>query len=75
MWIISLAFPVYAAGMCLEATFNGSGDTRTPARLNFFCFWLGQIPLAWLLSVPAGLGPLGVYVAVPVSFSALALRS
>ncbi len=45
--------------MCLEATFNGSGDTWTPTRLNFFCFWCGQIPLAWLLSVPAGLGPLG----------------
>ena len=75
LWIISLAFPIFAAGMCLEATFNGSGDTWTPTRLNFFCFWLGQIPLAWLLSVPAGLGPLGVYIAVPVSFSALTLWS
>jgi putative MATE family efflux protein len=72
LWIVSLAFPVYAAGMCLEGTFNGAGDTWTPTRLNFFCFWLGQIPLAWLLSIPAGLGPLGVYIAVPVSFTALA---
>lgn len=75
LWIISLAFPVYAAGMCLEGTFNGAGDTATPTRLNFFCFWLGQIPLAWLLSVPGGLGPLGVYIAVPVSFTALATWS
>jgi len=41
LWVISLAFPLYAAGMCLEATFNGSRDTWTPPRLNFFCFWLG----------------------------------
>jgi putative MATE family efflux protein len=75
LWIVSLAFPVYAAGMCLEGTFNGSGDTWTPTRLNFFCFWLGQIPLAWLLAVPAGLGPLGVYIAVPVSFSVLTVWS
>lgn len=71
LWIISLAFPVYAAGMCLEATFNGSGDTWTPTRLNFFCFWVGQIPLAWVLAVPAGFGPLGVYISLPVSFTVL----
>lgn len=75
LWIISLAFPLYAAGMCLEATFNGSGDTWTPTRLNFFCLWLGQVPLAWLLADPAGLGPAGVYIAVPVSFSALTIWS
>lgn len=75
LWIISLAFPLYAAGMCLEATFNGSGDTWTPTRLNFFCLWLGQVPLAWVLSGPAGLGPLGVYIAVPVSFTALTVWS
>ncbi len=75
LWIVSLAFPLYAAGMCLEGAFNGSGDTRTPTRLNFFCFWLGQIPLAWLLAKPLGLGPLGVFIAVPASFTVLALWS
>lgn len=75
LWIVSLAFPLYAAGMCFEATFNGSGDTWTPTKLNFYCFWLGQIPLAWILSVPAGLGPLGVYIAVPASFTVLAVWS
>lgn len=75
LWIVSLAFPLYAAGMCYEGAFNGAGDTWTPTRLNFFCFWLGQIPLAWLLAHPLGLGALGVYIAVPASFSAFALWS
>lgn len=75
LWIVSLAFPLYAAGMCLEAAFNGAGDTWTPTRLNFFCFWLGQIPLAWLLADFLALGPLGVFIAVPVAFSVLALWS
>lgn len=75
LWIVSLAFPLYAAGMCLEGAFNGAGDTWTPTRLNFFCFWLGQIPLAWLLAHPLGLGPTGVFIAVPASFSVLALWS
>jgi putative MATE family efflux protein len=73
LWVVSLAFPLYAAGMCLEGAFNGAGDTRTPTRLNFFCYWLGQIPLAWLLANYFGLGPTGVFIAIPVSFSALAL--
>jgi putative MATE family efflux protein len=75
LWIVSLAFPLYAAGMCLEAAFNGAGDTSTPTRLNFFCLWLGQVPLAWLLAGPVGLGALGVFIAVPISFTVLTLWS
>jgi len=75
LWIVSLAFPLYAAGMCLEGAFNGSGDTWTPTRLNFFCFWLCQIPLAWVLAQPLAWGPTGVFIAVPVAFSLLALWS
>jgi hypothetical protein len=75
LWIVSLAFPLYAAGMCFEGAFNGAGDTWTPTRLNFFCFWLGQVPLAWALANIAGLGALGVFISVPASFTVLALWS
>ncbi len=75
LWIISLGFPIFAAGMCLEGAFNGAGDTRTPTRLNFYCLWLGQVPAAWLLAGPLGLGPDGVFIAVPVAFAALAIWS
>jgi putative MATE family efflux protein len=75
LWIISLALPLYAAGMCFEAAFNGAGDTWTPTRLNFFCLWLGQVPLAWLLAKLNGFGPTGVFIAVPISFSLLAIWS
>lgn len=68
--IASLAFPIYAVGMCLGAAFNGAGDTWTPARLNFVCLWLGQIPLAWILADVLRLGPAGVFVAIPVSVAA-----
>jgi putative MATE family efflux protein len=75
LWIVSLAFPLYAGGMCFEAAFNGSGDTWTPARLNFLCLWLGQIPIAWGLAKSCGLGPMGAFIAVPVAYSLLALAS
>ncbi len=73
LWIVSLAFPFYAAGMCFEGAFNGAGDTWTPARLNFLCLWLCQIPLAWFLSKP--FGPVGAVISVPAAFSLLTLLS
>jgi Na+-driven multidrug efflux pump len=75
LWIVCLAFPMYAAGMCFEGAFNGAGDTWTPARLNLYCLWLGQIPIAWVLSKVLGLGPLGVFIAVPASFTLLTIWS
>lgn len=75
LWVVALALPVYAAGMCLEAAFNGAGDTWTPTRLNFFCCWLLQVPLAWILADILRMGPTGVYIAVPVSFTVLAVSS
>lgn len=73
LWVISLALPLYAAGMSFEGAFNGAGDTWTPTRLNFYCMWLGQVPIAWILAEALRLGPVGVYVAVLLSFSALAV--
>lgn len=75
LWIVSLALPLYAAGMCLEGAFNGAGDTWTPARLNFACLWAFQIPFALLLAHTFRLGPLGVFISVPAAFTLLTLWS
>jgi len=40
-----------------------------------FCFWLWEIPLAWVLAYPGGLGPAGVFAAVCIAFSTIALVS
>jgi putative MATE family efflux protein len=75
LWIVSLGFPFYAAGMCMTSAFNGAGDTWTPTWLNFFCFWLCEIPLGWLLATQLGFGPTGVFIAIPIAFSLLAIVS
>ncbi len=75
LWIISLGFPMFAAGMCFEGAFNGSGDTWTPAKLNFLCLWAAQIPLAWLLAETLRFGPVGVAISVPAGFTLLTLSS
>jgi putative MATE family efflux protein len=73
--IISSGFLFYAYGMVLTQAFNGAGDTWTPTFINLFCFWLWEIPLAWLLSKPLGFGPTGVFTAVLVGFSTMAVVS
>lgn len=73
--IIAAGFPFYAYGMVLTSSFNGAGDTWTPTWLNLFCFWLWEIPLAWILSIYLGWGPTGVFLSVAVAFSTLALAS
>lgn len=72
---IGLGFPLYALGMVLEQSFNGAGDTRTPTWINFLCFWVVQIPVAWVLATRFGLEERGVFIAVPVAYSVLAIVS
>jgi len=72
---ISLGYPFYAWGMIMEQAFNGAGDTWTPTRINLLCYWMLQVPLAWLLSQHGGLGPRGVYLAVCSAESVLAVVS
>ena len=73
--IVAFGFVFYAFGLVLEAAFNGAGDTWTPTYLNFFAFWLLEIPLAYFLAYQCGLGPNGVFWAITVAFSVLATLS
>ncbi len=73
--IVSAGFFFYAYGMVLTQSFNGAGDTWTPTLMNLFCFWLWEIPLAWMLARWAGFGPEGVFVAITVAFSTVAVVS
>ena len=73
--IIALGFLFYAYGMVLAAAFNGAGDTMTPTLLNLFVFWLWEIPLAFVMAKVLGLGPRGVYWAVTIAFSTMAVVS
>lgn len=72
---VSLGFVFYAGGMVLTSAFNGAGDTWTPTVINLFVFWLFEIPLAWFLARRAGFGPSGVFIALTVSYSLLAVVS
>jgi len=72
---VALGYPFYAWGMTMEQAFNGAGDTVTPTRINLFCYWMLQIPAAWMLSQHTGLGTRGVYLAICSAESVLAVVS
>ncbi len=73
--MISYGFVIYASGMVLTQAFNGAGDTWTPTYLNIAVFWAFEIPLAYFLADKIELGPRGVFIAIPVAFSALSVAS
>ena len=72
-YIMSSGYIFYGIGMVLVNAFNGAGDTWTPTWINFFGFWLFQIPLAYLLSKFFEMGPTGVFIAVPVAETAICI--
>ena len=70
---MSTGYIFYDIGMVLISTFNGAGDTWTPTKVNFFGFWLFQIPMAYLLAKYFELGPTGVFIAIPVAEVGIAI--
>ncbi|HRI02575.1 MAG TPA: MATE family efflux transporter [Pyrinomonadaceae bacterium] len=73
--IIAYGFAFYGLGMVLETAFNGAGDTWTPTYLNLLVFWIFEIPLAYALAYRFNLGPDGVFWAITLAFSLLAIAS
>ncbi len=73
--IVSLGFLFYGFGMVIETSFNGAGDTVTPTYVNLFIFWLFEIPLAYVLAYKFGLEAYGVFWAITIAFSMLAVVS
>jgi putative MATE family efflux protein len=63
----------FAYGMVMLQAFNGAGDTVTPTIVNFFGFWLFEIPLAYALAVPLQFKANGAYFSIVLSESAIAV--
>ena len=73
--IVGYGYAFYGLGMVMESAFNGAGDTWTPTYLNLIVFWMFEIPLAYLLANYYGLGPKGVFWAITLAFSLLAVSA
>lgn len=70
---VCLGYMFYGYGMVISQAFNGAGDTKTPTILNLLGFWAFQIPLAYCLAIVLDWGPKGVFSAIAIAESAIAV--
>jgi putative MATE family efflux protein len=73
--IVSYGNLGYAYFMVMMQAFNGAGDTITPTIVNFFGFWLLEIPLAYCLAIPLHMRSNGVFASIAIAESAMAAAS
>jgi putative MATE family efflux protein len=73
--IISTGYIFYGVGMVMISAFNGAGDTKTPTVINLFAFWALQVPLAYILAKYFEFGPTGVFIAIPISETAITIAA
>lgn len=73
--IVSYGNIGYAYFMVMMQAFNGAGDTITPTIVNFFGFWLFEIPLAYVLAMPLKMKSNGVFFSIAIAESAMAAAS
>jgi putative MATE family efflux protein len=73
--IVSYGNIGYAYFMVMMQAFNGAGDTITPTIVNFFGFWLLEIPLAYVLAMPLGMKSNGVFFSIAIAESSMAAAS
>jgi len=73
MRILGYTYPVYGLGMVIIQSINGAGDTFTPTILNVICFWVLEIPLAYLLAITLNWNEQGVYYAIIISETILVI--
>jgi putative MATE family efflux protein len=73
--IFGSAYIFYGIGMVMTQALNGAGDTKTPTIINLVGFWCFQIPLAYFLSKGLDLKTTGVFMAIPIAETSIALMA
>jgi Na+-driven multidrug efflux pump len=71
--VIAAGYIFYAYGMVVIQSFNGAGDTKTPTYINFVCFWLFQLPFAYVMALVFNVGPIGVFLAITLAEMLIAI--
>jgi len=67
MHIMAPAFGFFGLQMVMSGALAGAGNTMASMALSILSFWVLRFPVAWVLSVPGGLGPDGIFWSFPIS--------
>jgi putative MATE family efflux protein len=73
--VICFGYIFFGIGMVLTQALNGAGDTLTPTYINIVSFFLVQIPMAYVLANPLGMGPTGVFIAIVLGDTIMTILS
>ena len=73
--VITLGYIFYGIGMVMMNAFNGAGDSKTPTIINFFWFWIFQIPVAYFVAIKLNWGEMGIYLSIVITESFVTLTS
>ncbi|NMH86164.1 MATE family efflux transporter [Flavivirga algicola] len=73
--VIAAGYIFYGYAMVVVNAFNGAGDTKTPTYINFVCFWLLQLPFAYVMAITLDFGPVGVFWAITLAEILIAIVS
>jgi putative MATE family efflux protein len=67
MLIMAPTFGLFGVQMVMGGALAGAGNTMASMMLSILGFWILRFPVAWVLAVPAAMGPDGVFWSFPVS--------
>ena len=68
MRVLGYGMPIVGVHIAMVGMLRGAGATRTSLTINIIGTAL-QIPMSWLFGFPLGMGPFGVWLAFPISFT------
>ena len=67
MHIMAPAFGFFGIQMVMSGALAGAGNTMAAMSLSILAFWVLRFPVAWVLAMPGGLGPDGIFWSFPIS--------
>lgn len=71
--VVGLAQPLLAVWLILQGAMNGAGYTKWPMWATVICLAVIRLPLAWMLTISCGFGPIGCWFAVAIPWAMLGL--
>lgn len=65
--IMSFSFGFMGLQQVMNGTFNGAGFTKASMFISIMSLWIVRFPLAYILSYPLEMGPIGIWWSFPIS--------
>ncbi|MBU7011287.1 MAG: MATE family efflux transporter [Theionarchaea archaeon] len=64
--IVAISEPPLALIFTLAGGLRGAGETRSPLYISIFGLWIFRLPLAYVLGMVLGWGPIGAWTAMTI---------